>query len=60
MITESADFVHRKINAVLLRNRYRNPPAHTKYLSFKIAEECRDVVKETLLSLNDMLVSYPD
>lgn len=49
-----------EITGEIKRNRYRNPPAHTKYLSFKIAEECRDVVKETLLTLNDMLVSYPD
>lgn len=49
-----------EITGEIKRNRYRNPPAHTKYLSFKIAEECRDVVKETLLILNDMLVSYPD
>jgi len=49
-----------EITGEIKRNKYRNPPAHTKYLSFKIAEECRDVVKETLLTLNDMLVSYPD
>ena len=28
--------------------RYRNPPAHTRYLPYEIAKECRDFVKDNL------------
>ncbi len=31
------------------RDMYRNPPAHTKYLSYEKACECRDFVRNTIL-----------
>lgn len=37
------------------RDKYRNPPAHTKYLAYEIACECREVFREKILQLNDML-----
>ena len=36
-------------------NKYRNPPAHTRYLPYEIACECREVFRKTILQLNDML-----
>ena len=35
-----------------LREEYRNPPAHARYLPFSKACECRDHVNETLLKLH--------
>jgi len=32
------------------RETYRNPPAHTKYLPYDIACECRDFVRSTILN----------
>lgn len=29
--------------------KYRNPPAHTRYLPYFIAEECREFVRETII-----------
>lgn len=30
-------------------NRYRNPPAHTRYLPYRVAEECREYVRDTVV-----------
>lgn len=37
------------------RNKFRNPPAHTRYLSYEIACECREVFRETILQMCDMI-----
>ena len=36
------------------RNKYRNPPAHTRDLSYYTACECRKLVRETLIKMRDM------
>jgi len=36
------------------RNTYRNPPAHTKYLPYKTACECRELVREIILKFEKM------
>lgn len=33
------------------RTRYRNPPAHTRYLPYSVAKECRDFVRSTIIKL---------
>lgn len=38
-----------------IRNKYRNPPAHTRYLSYEVACECREVFQKNMLLLKDML-----
>lgn len=37
------------------RNKFRNPPAHTRYLPYSVACECREVFRKTILQLGDML-----
>ena len=37
------------------RNKFRNPPAHTRYLPYAVACECREVFRKTILQLGDML-----
>lgn len=37
------------------RDKYRNPPAHTKYLPYKTACECRDYFYQSMQQLNVML-----
>lgn len=37
------------------RNKFRNPPAHTKYLPYSVACECREVFRKTMLQMGDML-----
>lgn len=37
------------------RNKYRNLPAHTRYLPYETACECREVFRKTILQLSDML-----
>ncbi len=32
--------------------RYRNPPAHTKYVTVSIANECRRYVEDSILELS--------
>ncbi|WP_042462152.1 hypothetical protein [Neobacillus dielmonensis] len=39
-----------------VRNRFRNPPAHTKFVSLKVAGECRDYVQNILGLLHQYLV----
>ena len=39
------------------RNKYRNPPAHTRYLQYSVACECRDVFRETVLQFGKMLIN---
>lgn len=39
------------------RNKFRNPPAHTRYLQYSVACECRDVFREAILQLGDMLIN---
>jgi hypothetical protein len=36
-----------------VRNKYRNPPAHCKYLPYETACECRDYTNEKLEELFD-------
>ena len=38
------------------RERYRNPPAHTRYLPYSVACECREFVLESLSKLTEWLV----
>ena len=38
------------------RERYRNPPAHTRYLPYSVACECREFVIESLSKLSEWLV----
>ncbi len=33
------------------RNKYRNPPAHTQYLSFKTAIQCKEYVESELVNM---------
>lgn len=37
------------------RNKFRNPPAHTRYLPYSVACECREVFRKTILQMGDML-----
>lgn len=38
------------------RNKYRNPPAHTRYLQYSIACECRDIFRKTIIQFGEMLL----
>ena len=38
------------------RNKYRNPPAHTRYLQYSVACKCREIFRDTILELRKMLV----
>ncbi len=38
-----------------VRDKYRNPPAHTEYLKYEVACQCRDAVKENLIQLFSFL-----
>ncbi len=35
------------------RSKYRNPPAHTKYLPYSVAKECRKHVRDTILQFGE-------
>lgn len=35
--------------------KFRNPPAHTQFLSYDIACECREVFRNTILEFSKML-----
>ena len=37
------------------RNKFRNPPAHTRYLPYSIACECREFFRKKILQMGDML-----
>lgn len=39
-----------------IRNKYRNPPAHTKYLKYETAKECREYVINQLNQLFEVLI----
>ena len=39
-----------------IRDKYRNPPAHTKYLEYSVVEECRNVVKKFLIEISDIII----
>ena len=36
---------------------FRNPPAHTNYLPYKIACQCRDYFNDMILRIDSMLLS---
>lgn len=38
------------------REKYRNPPAHTKYLTYETACECRKVFEKTILHLAEITI----
>ena len=40
-----------------VRNKYRNPPAHTRYVRLEIALECREYVEKNLLLLNGYVLN---
>lgn len=40
-----------------MRNKYRNPPAHTEYMPYETACECREVFRKTTLQLRDLLIN---
>jgi len=42
-----------------LRNKYRNPPAHGKYVTYQTACKCREDVYQLLQKLQEMLKSSP-
>lgn len=46
----------RKIISSEKRERYRNPPAHTRYLPYSVAIECREFVIESIHKLSEWLV----
>lgn len=39
-----------------IRNKYRNPPAHTRYVRLEVALECKEYVEKNLLLLNEYLI----
>ena len=39
------------------RNRYRNPPAHTRFLPLRVATECKEHVDRSLRSLRKWIVT---
>lgn len=39
------------------RNKYRNPPAHTRYLPYRAAFECRELFRETILQFEHIFKS---
>jgi len=39
-----------------IRNKYRNPPAHTRYVRLEIALECREYVEKNLILLDGYVV----
>ena len=41
-----------------IRNKFRNPPAHTKYLPYETACECREMFRKSILQIGDMLKSH--
>ena len=40
-----------RIISIEIREKYRNPPAHTRYLPYEIAKECRYFVKDSLFKM---------
>ena len=50
-----ADGFFEEITNDEMRNKFRNPPAHTRYLPYAVACECREVFRKTILQLGDML-----
>lgn len=57
--TEDVNRLIEFLNTTLLldknREKYRNPPAHTKYLPYETACECREYVIENLTKFVSML-----
>ncbi len=52
------DFVAADIATIICqsnREKFRNPPAHTKYLPYKVAVECKDFVETALLDIYENL-----
>lgn len=39
------------------REKYRNPPAHTEYLSFEAAKECINLVDKTIINLSSWVIN---
>ncbi len=37
------------------RNKFRNPPAHSRYLTYNTACECRELFRDTMKQLSEML-----
>ena len=35
------------------RTRYRNPPAHTRYLPYSVAKECREFVRNSIIRFRE-------
>ena len=54
-IDDFLDFATKTFLSYKVRNSYRNPPAHTKYLSYKEACGCREYVIENLQKFFDKL-----
>jgi len=46
----------RKIISSEKREKYRNPPAHTRYLPYSVACECREFVIDAVYKLSEWLV----
>ena len=46
-----AKMIERKV-----RDKYRNPPAHTRYVRLEVALECRDYVDRNLVLLNSFIL----
>lgn len=40
-----------------IRDKYRNPPAHTKYLPYEIACECRDYFYDVMIEFENSIVA---
>lgn len=49
------EFLEKDLLSEEITNKYRNPPAHTRYLSYETACECREYVIEKLTKLLSFL-----
>ena len=62
--SQDLDKLIKYLNSTLLlkgnREKYRNPPAHTKYLPYETACECREYVIENLTKFVSMLKEPDD
>ena len=54
-IDDFISFVETNVLNDDIRNKYRNPPAHTKYLPYKTACECRDYFYQIMQQLHTVL-----
>lgn len=50
-------FLEKDVLSGKLRNKYRNPPAHTSYLPYKTACECREFFYRTMQRLQESIKS---